>query len=268
MTEALVPYKAEQGGGLVTMGFGTKAGFELMQRAAQLLSSSALVPKEYQNNVANATIALEMAARIGASPLMVMQNLYLVHGKPSWSSQFIIAAVNGTGRFSPLRFQIDGEGDKKQCIAWATEKPTGERLESPPVSIEMAKKEGWYGKPGSKWPTMPDLMLRYRAATLFGRLYAPEVLMGMRSYEDVVDVEGEVIDTTVEEKTKSKAVALKEKLKSATGKHKATEQPAETSTDHTIPERFPCAADTARYTTKAICDDCPDREGCEAWGQP
>ena len=184
----------------VVMGFGTAAGFALMQRAATLLAASALVPKEYQGNIANATIALEMAARIGASPLAVMQNLYIVHGKPSWSSQFIIAAVNGTGKFSPIRFQVEGDGDDKTCIAWATERETGERLESPPISIGMAKKEGWFGKNGSKWQTMPELMLRYRAATLFGRLYAPEILMGMKAYEEIIDIEGEAIPERSTEK--------------------------------------------------------------------
>jgi hypothetical protein len=129
-----------------------------------------------------------MSQRMQASPLAVMQNLYIVHGKPSWSSQFIIAAVNATGKFSPLRFVLTGEGDDKTCIAWAEEKETKERLESPPISIGMAKAEGWYQKKGSKWQTMPDLMLRYRTATLFGRLYAPEVLMGMKTYEEAEDI--------------------------------------------------------------------------------
>lgn len=177
----------------VMMGFGTASGFDLMQRAAKLLASSELVPKEYQGKIANCTIALEMAARIGASPLMVMQNLYLVHGRPSWSSQFITAAINSTGKFSPLRFQLTGSGDDRTCIAWATDKMNGERLESPPVSIGMAKKEGWFDRNGSKWKTMPELMLRYRSATFFGRLYAPEVLMGMKADDEVIDIEGEDI---------------------------------------------------------------------------
>jgi hypothetical protein len=117
-----------------------------------------------------------------------MQNLYIVHGKPGWSAQFIIAAINSTGKFSPLRFAVTGEGDDKGCIAWATENATKERLESPRVSIDMARKEGWLDKAGSKWKTMPELMLRYRAATFFGRLYAPEVLMGMKTVEEIVDI--------------------------------------------------------------------------------
>ena len=178
----------------IQAGFGTADSFELLQRQAKLLSSSELVPKEFQGKLANCVIALEMANRIGASPMAVLQNLFIVHGKPSWSSQFIIAALNSTGAFSPLRFAITGEGEKRTCVAWAVEKETGERLESPPVSIEMAKKEGWLGKSGSKWQTMPELMLRYRAATLFGRLYAPQILMGMRTMEETQDI----IDITPE----------------------------------------------------------------------
>lgn len=172
----------------ISAGFGTKEGFELMIRQAKWLASSDLVPKQFQGNIANAVIALEMANRMGASPLSVMQNIYIVHGRPGWSAQFIIASVNSTGKFTPIRYEIKGEGQAKECVAWATEKATGERLESPPVSIAMAKVEGWLEKQGSKWKTMPDLMLRYRTATLFGRLYAPEVLMGMKTVDEIEDI--------------------------------------------------------------------------------
>ncbi len=186
----------------IAAGFGNADSFELLQRQAKLLASSELVPKEFQGKLANCVIALEMANRIGASPMAVLQNIYIVHGKPSWSSQFIIAALNATGRFSPLRFHITGEGDKKVCVAWAIERDTDERLESPPVSIEMAKTEGWISRNGSKWKTMPDLMLRYRAATFFGRLYAPDVLMGMRTQEeaqDIIDITPPTIETPTAE---------------------------------------------------------------------
>jgi hypothetical protein len=170
--------------------FSGPVGFESAQRMALALVTSTMVPKEYQGkeNLGNALIALEMAQRVGASPMAVMQNLNVIHGRPSWSSAFIIAALNSCGRFSPLRFRVDGEGDKKVCVAWAYDKDGREILEGPPSSIEMAKAEGWYSKNGSKWKTMPDLMLRYRAAAFFGRLYAPDILMGMHSDDEVQDI--------------------------------------------------------------------------------
>jgi hypothetical protein len=160
------------------------AQFEHAQRIAKVLSSSDLVPTQYKNNVANTLVALEMANRMGASPLMVMQNLHIIHGRPSWGSSFIIASLNSCGRFTTLRFQ----GDASKCKAVATDKATGEVLEGPTVSLEMAKAEGWLDKAGSKWKTMPELMLKYRAAAFFGRLYAPEVLMGMQTSEEVIDI--------------------------------------------------------------------------------
>lgn len=184
MSQELVPQQEAQ----VMAGFQTKDSFELLQRMAKMLAASDLVPQQFKGNIANCVIGLEMAHRMNASPLAVMQNLYIVHGKPSWSAQFITAAINSTGRFSPLRFDVQGSGDQKSVIAWALEKTTGERLEGPPVSIAMAKAEGWFEKNGSKWKTMPDLMLRYRAATFFGRLYAPEVLMGMKTADELDDM--------------------------------------------------------------------------------
>jgi hypothetical protein len=205
----------------VQTGFTNQGGFALLQRSAILLSQSELVPTIFQGNVPNCAVALEMALRMGASPLMVMQNLYIVHGKPSWSSSFIIAATNTTGKFSPLRYRLTGkEGtDERTCIAWATEKATGEVLESPPISIGIAKKEGWYARNGSKWQTMPELMLRYRAATLFGRLYAPEVLMGMHTEEEVIDITPEP-DPMAEKK-----IAFAEKL--AANRARMTTPPVE-----------------------------------------
>jgi len=169
--------------------FDTAEGFELAQRMAGALVASDLVPKEYQGKekLGNALIALDMARRTGSNPVMVMQNLDIIHGRPSWRSQFIIAALNASGLFSPLRFVMDGEGDARTCYAWAKDLSDDEKLTGPVVSIEMAKAEGWFGKSGSKWKTMPELMLRYRAAAFFGRLYAPHILMGMQTADEVQD---------------------------------------------------------------------------------
>lgn len=174
-----------------------EAAFNLMLRRAQAYAKSQLVPQQFQGSVANCIIALELAARLRISELAVMQHLYVVHGKPGWSSTFLIACINDSGKFSPLRFDmVTGEtkafGNKKfvdrVCIAWARDRETGERLESPPVSMEMAYLEGWVTRSGSKWQTMPDLMLRYRAATLFARLYAPEITLGFKSAEELDDI--------------------------------------------------------------------------------
>ncbi|WP_297217463.1 hypothetical protein [uncultured Desulfovibrio sp.] len=182
--------------GAVVCGFDTVAGFEAIQRMANLLSASGLVPDTYRSkgpndytSKGNCVIALDMALRMGANPLMVMQNLYVVHGRPAWSAQFLIATLNKSGKFSALRYAFQGtEGaDDWGCRACVTELSTGEKLQGPLVTIGLAKKEGWYGKNGSKWQSMPELMLQYRAAAWFVRTYAPEIAMGLRTAEEELD---------------------------------------------------------------------------------
>jgi hypothetical protein len=184
----------DQSTALTTAGGSAFSGiqaFEDAQRMAKSLASSTLVPPQFQGQqgFANCLVALEIANRMRMSPFQVMQNLHIIHGRPSWSSQFIIGLVNGCGRFSPLRYDISGKGDTLACTAVATELATGEELRGPEVTMAMAKKEGWSTKSGSKWLTMPDLMIRYRAAAFWGRLYIPELLVGIQTEEEVVDVE-------------------------------------------------------------------------------
>lgn len=262
LSEMKSPAPREANMPAVTPGFGSLQSFELAVRQAKLLSSSTLVPVQYRgivekkkgrdvvyeendNAIPNCVIAMNMANRMGGDPLMVMQNLYIVEGRPSWSSQWIIAAINGCGRFSPLRFELKDHGQQEveytvsewvdgnkqnrkvkttirnlECVAWSVEKgflipqfglddlkknggiyecckaygiPI---VESPTVNMEMALKEGWYQKNGSKWQTMPEVMLRYRTASFFGKLYAPELLMGLQTVEEMQDI---VIDAHQDE---------------------------------------------------------------------
>jgi hypothetical protein len=170
----------------VMPGFNSSANWELAQRVAKAFAASTLVPESYRNNLPNCIIALEMANRMGASPMMVMQSLYVVHGTPSWSSKFLIATFNQCGRFTSLRYEWSP--DRTACRAWSIERATGERIEGPQVSIEMARAEGWSTKGGSKWKTMPELMLMYRSAAFLIRTYAPEISMGLRTDDEIVDM--------------------------------------------------------------------------------
>ena len=175
--------------------------FEDAQRIAKALASSTLIPTQFQGQqgFANCLVALEIANRMNISPFLAMQHLHVIHGRPSWSSSFIIAMVNGSGRFSPLRFEMSGEGESLACYAVATDVKSEQELKGPTITMAMAKKEGWSTKTGSKWQTMPELMIRYRAAAFWGRLYASDLLLGIQSQEEVVDVELVNVSTNLDE---------------------------------------------------------------------
>jgi hypothetical protein len=171
--------------------FHSASGWDLAQRMAKALAASTLVPQAYRNNIPNCLIALEIAQRLGASPLLVMQHLYLVHGNPGWSAQFLIATINQCGRFTAIKYRFTGERgtDSWGCIAYAKEKATGELIESAEVTIALAKKEGWHGKSGSKWQSMPQQMLMYRSAAWLVRTHAPELSMGLPTRDELEDID-------------------------------------------------------------------------------
>ena len=171
--------------------FSSENAFVSVQRMAKALCSSTLVPDSYRGeaNLGNCIIALELSQRIGASVMAVMQSMVPIHGKPTWSAAFLIATVNSCGRFSPMRFRWVGkEGtDEWGCRAFAVEREGNLELVGALVTIGMAKAEGWYSKNGSKWKTMPEQMLQYRAAAFWTRAYAPEIALGMHTAEEIAD---------------------------------------------------------------------------------
>lgn len=183
--------------------FASAQNFEQAWRMSTAIAESTLVPEAYRKNPSNVLLAINIASRVRADVFAVMQSLDIIHGRPSWRSTYIIAAINSCGRYAPLQFHLAGEGMARGCVAWTV--PAGVKLpanvitpaqakaagiaviEGPEVTMAMAKAEGWIDRNGSKWKTIPELMLRYRAAAFFGRLNAPELLLGMQTAEEEQD---------------------------------------------------------------------------------
>ena len=163
--------------------------FEFAQRQAKSLCESNLVPTSYQGQkgLPNCLVALEMSKRMNLSPLTVMQNLNIIHGVPSWSAQFISSQILGCGRFENFDYLVKGEGEtlEVQCVAKRVEDQ--KIVKGTAVSMKMARLEGWTRN--SKYTSMPELMLRNRAATFFGRQFIPDLLLGVQTSEEVVDIQ-------------------------------------------------------------------------------
>lgn len=234
-----VPMVAAQHG----IDFANPAALEALQRSCRYFVESDLVPTIYsaakvgeKKAIANTIIALDMASRQkGASPFAVMQNLNIIQGRPSFSSAYTIATINSCGRYETLKYNVgkyeggvwkDGKQVKDKfgrplenlwCYAYTWERgqkwlspedKKENRLTSTIITMQMAVDEGWYSKAGSKWQTMPSQMLKYRAASFWQRAFAPELLMGMHTTEEVMD--GMVDDVEYEDITEDSAEAKDE----------------------------------------------------------
>jgi hypothetical protein len=165
--------------------------FNQLWRAASMFSNSTMVPTHYQRNPANCAVAIQMALRLGIDPFAFMQKTYIVQGKPGMEAQLVIALVNTRGPFEgPIQWVFQGEGKSRSCTAFAKHRVTGEICKAT-VDWAMVEGEGWAGKSGSKWKTMPEMMFRYRTATFLARLYCPEVIMGIiATVDELVDQVG------------------------------------------------------------------------------
>lgn len=167
--------------------------FDAALNTATMLAKSDLIPDQFRNKPANVLIAMNLASRLQADIFHVMQSIYVVHGRPSFSGQFYIACINTSGRYAPIQYEEtkDEQGQTVACRVVTTDLRTRARLEGPWVTMEMARKEGWV-KSNPKWSSMPELMIRYRAAAFFTRTFCPDVTMG-------VGIEGESEDIAAAE---------------------------------------------------------------------
>jgi hypothetical protein len=173
--------------------------FDKLMEMSMMMAKSTIIPLTFQNRAENCFIALDMASRMGISPMLLMQNLFIIQGKPSLSGQFISALLRSSPSWRDVTLHYVGTPNQDTWGAYvsAIRNSTGELVKGATVTLSIAKKEGWFQKSGSKWQTMPEVMLAYRAYTWFGRVYAPELLMGLQSSDELEDIQV-VSDTVVD----------------------------------------------------------------------
>ena len=167
--------------------YGSSDSFKMAYQMAKALSQSTIVPQHFQRNEANCLVAISQAQKMNIDPFTVMQNMYMIQGKISWKSSFLIAMINASGKYdTELQFEEEEKaGEPYSCRCWTTK--DGRRVDGIKVTMDMAEKEGWTKKNGSKWKTIPGLMLRYRAASFFANLNCPELTSGFYTREEMLD---------------------------------------------------------------------------------
>lgn len=173
---------------------------ELMEFAKLMSLSQVSVPKHLRDNPGACLAVCIQAMEWRMSPYAVANKTYVVNDRLSFESQLVHAVIEQrapiTGR---LRNKFIGEGDRRQCIVWATAKGESEPLEY--TSSEFGKIQP---KNSPLWKTKPDLQLFYNASRDWARMYFPDVIMGVYA-EDELDQAPQV----------TASVSLNEKLRSA-----------------------------------------------------
>ena len=185
-------------------------GLEMMEKAlkfSEVIAKADIIPTHYRGKPANVFIAIQSALRMNLDPMQIMQNTFVISGKLGMVSSFAISLANGSGLFdSGIRYRVEGRGEDLKVTAFACLKKGGGEI-SYTITMREAIAEGW--TKNSKYKTLPELMLRYRAATLLIRTHVPEVLNGMHMVEEIEDVVMATKDITP-----NKATSISSKLDS------------------------------------------------------
>lgn len=188
-------------------------------RTADMLSKAGIIPQQYRGKPGDCLIAIDMANRMGISPIMVMQSSQIVQGNFTWRGSACKALIDGCGKFRISWYVTVGTPGTSDwgCRLVAVRTRTGKTVSGPTVTWKMAVDEGWVNKNGSKWRTMPEIMMRYRAASFFAKTECPEVLMGFQTAEEQMDI----IDSNYADDPESESDAFSETS------HDPEEQPAD-----------------------------------------
>lgn len=189
------------------------SNFEVQLRRAEIMAQAPFLPDAFRGNPGAVLIAVELADRLDLPVMAVCQNIYVVHGKPAFSGAFYISCINASGRFSPVDYEEQRDGDRLTGVRVAvTRKGTGKAVFGPWVTLEMAAREGWT-KNNPKWTSMPELMLRYRAASFFARTFCPDVVLGFSIEGEAEDIAAAEQEAKIEPITPSPAAAAPPKKK-------------------------------------------------------
>lgn len=166
--------------------------FELEQRKAKAFVATDFFPTHLRKgnetaNIGTAIIVLDLAQRMNIGALEVAQSIYIIHGKPSFETKFLVARLNSSGLLKGrLQTIVSPDGNSAHCEA--IDAQTGQLLKGTTITMEMARREGWLSKNGSKWQTMPELMMKYRAQSFFINEFFPEVKYGLKTSDEAEDI--------------------------------------------------------------------------------
>lgn len=177
--------------------FSSAAAYRHYLQIAETFAASIFVPEAFRGKPGNCLIAFNLAKSMNEDPLRVMQSVYVVGGRPAFYTEFMVARTNRLAGFqSHIRWEVEklepaelNAGKFKmpnlRVTAWATDE-FGHRIEEA-VTSQMAIDDGW--TKNEKYRSLPERMLKWRSASALIRMYCPDVMYGMTTYEEAITME-------------------------------------------------------------------------------
>jgi hypothetical protein len=167
-----------------------------VKELAKMYCEADWVPKAYRNRdgqpiAAKVEVGIMHGLEVGLRPLAALQSIAVINGMPCVWGDGMLGLVRDSGLLEDIEEAYEGSGDDLAAIC--TLKRKGQHT---PITgrftVAMAKKAGLWEKQGP-WQGYPSRMLKMRARSWALRDGFADVLRGIRSAEEVLDM-GDLVE--------------------------------------------------------------------------
>lgn len=168
-------------------------------RLATMMAKSQMVPKAFQGKPEDILVAIQAGIELGLAPFQSLQSFAVINSRPTLFGDGFLAVLMAAPSYQNHE-EFYEVGDQRRdvlnaddikldattavCSFWRKGKPT-------PVtrrfSVAQAKLAGLFTKEGP-WKQYPARMLSMRARSWAGRDCFPDVLRGMTTAEEAMDI--------------------------------------------------------------------------------
>jgi hypothetical protein len=160
--------------------------FDAMWRFAKCVSISGFAPKGMERPE-SILVALQLSTEVGLSPMAGLQNIAVVNGRPSIYGDAALALVRASGLLESYKEEEVGKPFEDSFGVKVTAKRKGYDPMSETFTVAEAKHADLWGKSGP-WKQYPKRMLKFRARSYVLRDSFGDVLKGMRTVEETMDI--------------------------------------------------------------------------------
>lgn len=159
--------------------------WEIERQQATTFVQSGLLPFAIKTPEQALTI-IAMGKALGIQPIVALNQINVVNGKPTIAPQLMLALIRKSGEMQDMRVDDDGTA----CTVTMTRKGESPHVET--FSMDDAKAMQFSGK--DNWQKQPKTMRKWRAIAAACRIVFPDVIWGMYTPEEMGTdiIEGEI----------------------------------------------------------------------------
>ena len=221
-------------------------------RMARVLCNSGLIPSGL-NTPEKVTVALQWGFELGLSPMVAVNNIAVVNGKPTMSADMLHAIARHNPEYAGLKW-IEQTDKRAECVV--IRKTANYTEETKGVyTWEMAQAAGLTSK--DNWKKYPSRMLKHRALSYALRDAFPDVLAGIYNPEEMESVtpSNTTSEPVIRDITPSKEETERTSVKPSETSNSISVEPVEKSTKK--------PTKTAKDSLKITVEDTSKEDGEE-----